>query len=570
MKIIECVQGDGLWHQVRAKHYCASDMPAIMGVSSYKTRSTFLREKATGITEEITPNKQALFDRGHAAEEVARGLAEDFLQEDLAPVVGSIEVAGLPLLASMDGLNFEGTIILECKLWSEKIAAMIEAGEVAASHYWQLEAQLLVSGAERVLFVGCDGEKINGQIWYESKPERRAALIAGIRQFDEDLRNYKPAEILPATVAERPAELPALDIQIVGNVVASNLAQWRDVVKERIAAINTNLTTDQEFSDAKAMVKFLDDGEKRIELVKSQVLAQAVDINAVLSAMDEIKETMRSKRLGLDKTVKAREESIKIEIMQAGKDQLAAHIAGLNKRLAKVQMPPIAADWPTATKGKRNLESMRGAVADLVAAKKIESNEIADRISINLDTLAKLSREDNADYSFLFHDFGYLVSKAPDDMELLARSRIANHKAEEAKRLEAERQKIRAEEEAKAAAKVKAEQDEADRQRKAGEEAAAKVMSDRATEAAMEEHRTLEKARALYTEPAAPAAPGASSPRLDETPRAAAPTHKGVTGTAKLRDEIDDLLIDFDAVELIAAIQSLRSIKARRDTRAAA
>lgn len=72
------------------------------------------------------------------------------------------------------------------------------------------------------------------------------------------------------------------------------------------------------------------------------------------------------------------------------------------------------------------------------------------------------------------------------------------------------------------------------------------------------------------TEPAAPAAPGASSPRLDETPKAAAPTHSGMTGSAKLRDEIDDLLIDFDAVELIAAIQALRSIKARRETRAAA
>ena len=41
------------------------------------------------------------------------------------------------------------------------------------------------------------------------------------------------------------------------------------------------------------------------------------------------------------------------------------------------------------------------------------------------------------------------------------------------------------------------------------------------------------------TEPAAPAAPGASSPRLDETPKAAA--HTGITGSARLLDRLDDL-----------------------------
>lgn len=72
------------------------------------------------------------------------------------------------------------------------------------------------------------------------------------------------------------------------------------------------------------------------------------------------------------------------------------------------------------------------------------------------------------------------------------------------------------------------------------------------------------------TEPAAPAAPGASSPRLDETPKAAAPTHKGITGTARLRDQIDDLLRDFTAKELDQVVVMLRGIKSARGIKFAA
>lgn len=52
------------------------------------------------------------------------------------------------------------------------------------------------------------------------------------------------------------------------------------------------------------------------------------------------------------------------------------------------------------------------------------------------------------------------------------------------------------------------------------------------------------------TEPAAPAAPGASSPRLDETPKAAAPTHSGMTGSARPLDRLDDLARQMTEQEL--------------------
>jgi hypothetical protein len=269
-------------------------------------------------------------------------------------------------------------------------------------------------------------------------------------------------------------------------------------------------------------VKFLDDGEKKIDLVKSTAQSKAADIDAVFRALDEIKATMRAKRLELDKLVKARKESIKIEIMQVGKDELAKHIASLNKRLAKVQMPLIPADFATAIKGKRNLAAMRGAVADLVAAKKIESNEIADLVQLNLTDFQL-----HSDYAFLFPDINALVLKKPDDFAAAIMLRINNHKESEAKRLDAEREKIRAEEEAKATAKAKAEQ-----------EAATKIVSDRAHDAIMEEHRTLAAARA--TQPAAQTAPVHIGVDMASGPSQTV-YHTG-NANAKLRGQIDTAL----------------------------
>ena len=93
-----------------------------------------------------------------------------------------------------------------------------------------------------------------------------------------------------------------------------------------------------------------------------------------------------------------------------------------------------------------------------------------------------------------------------------------------------------------ATAKAKAEQEEAERQRIAQErEANAKARE----EAMPKVTETIDHGDGIKTivvqgtEPAAQPAPAASSPRLDETPKAAA--HTGITGSARLLDRLDDL-----------------------------
>ena len=263
MKILKGItQGSPQWHAARASRFTASQAPAMMGASKYQTRAELLREKATGITPEVTPEQQRLFDRGHAAEAGARAIAEQALGEDLYPVT-AISDADDRLLASFDGITLGENIAFECKLWNESLAADVRSGEIGPHYYWQLEHQLLVSGAEFVLFVCSDGTPERFvSMEYCSDPERRAALIAGWDQFAADLAAYVP-EDRPATVTATPIEsLPAVVVQVQGALtVGGNLPAFGQALRAFIERIPARPATDQQFADADAACKALKKAE---------------------------------------------------------------------------------------------------------------------------------------------------------------------------------------------------------------------------------------------------------------------------------------------------------------------
>ncbi len=75
------------------------------------------------------------------------------------------------------------------------------------------------------------------------------------------------------------------------------------------------------------------------------------------------------------------------------------------------------------------------------------------------------------EFKFLFSDWAQIAFKANDDFESLVKSRISDHKAAEAKRLEQERERMEAEAKAKAEREA-AEKAEQNRERIRQEEAA--------------------------------------------------------------------------------------------------
>ena len=451
MQIHDLQQGSAAWHALRAQHFTASEAPAMMGASPYTTRSALLKQKATGIVDaEVSSTQAALFQAGHDAEAGYRPVAEELIGDDLYPITGTLEVDGLPLLASFDGLTMDRSTGFEHKLWSAKVADQLtSAGEPAPHHYWQLEQQLLVAGAERILFVTSNGtDERSARVFYVSKPERRAALLAGWKQFAADVAAYKPEPAAaPVAVAKPVASLPVVfDMRVEGRLVACNIDQYKPAALAYIEAINTSLTTDQDFADAEADAKFCRESASKLKLAIEQAIGQMGDINTAINAVREIAGAFDAKGLALEKLVKSEKDARREAIVTDAMAELRKHVEALNLRLGHAYMPTIPADFGGAVKGKRNLDSMRDAVATELARAKIEASATADRIQANREFL----RDADADWISLFPDFAQWGHKDPEAFQAVAALRIGNHKQAESKRLEAECERIRREEQERA------------------------------------------------------------------------------------------------------------------------
>lgn len=434
-------QGSPEWHAYRAKHLNASDAPAMLGVSQYKTRDELIAQFATGEAKEVSAHVQSLFDAGHDYEAAARVIAEKIIGEGLYPVVISFETDGLPLSASLDGITMDEETGWEHKSLNKNLRESLAAGKIPEQYHPQLEQQLLVTGATRILFMASNGtEDTMLHAWYESSPELRTKLLSGWAQFMQDVAAYKPPVAAPEVVADPIKQLPALVVQVSGKVEASNLVVYQESALAFINSINTDLKTDEDFANAKEMVKFCAEAEAKIEMTKAMILGQMGSVDEVMKAVDHLKDLVRQKRLTLDKLVTNKEAQIKAEIRDQGEREVQEHIAALNARIGKPYMPFIKADFLGVTKSKRTLASMTSAVNDEVARFKIEADTIANRIEKNLLTL----KESADGYQTLFAgDIKELVLKANDDLIAVIESRIAKNKAEQA--AAAERARVAAE-----------------------------------------------------------------------------------------------------------------------------
>jgi putative phage-type endonuclease len=448
-------QGSDLWLRLRSQYNTASEAPAALGFSKYQTRTSLIKQKSTGLADEIDGAKQALFDRGHAAEDAARAIAEEIIGEDLFPITATLTVDEVPLLASLDGATLDGKIIWEHKLFSSQLAADILVGILDPHYSTQIDQQLLVTGAEKCLFMTSDGtnEKMAHQ-WYYANQSKFDALIAGWHQFTADCMSYVPAQAVAEAVGRAPETLPALRIEVTGMVTASNLAEFKQTALAVFAGINRELTTDTEFANAEKTIKWCGDVEDRLAAAKQHALSQTESIDDLFRTIDDISAEARAVRLELDKLIKTRKEQVRGEIVAGGIAELQKHIAGLNIRLGnRPYMPIIAADFAGAIKGKRTVDSLRDAVSTTLANSKISASAIADKIQANLTTLRELAK----DYAFLFADTANLVLKDTDTVENIIKIRIMDHKEAEAKKETEQRERIRAEEVARLAREAIAE-----------------------------------------------------------------------------------------------------------------
>lgn len=470
-------QGSDIWAELRASHFCASEAAAMLGLSDKVSRNELLRMKATGDQKEFSDWVQKnVLDHGHEVEERARPHAQRFIGAELYPITASIEVGGLKLLASYDGLTEDLDKGFEHKQIQQALRAYVLENDDAPDTHWpQLEHQLLIMGDNpdnAILFTVSDGSAENAtRIWYRSKPERRAKIIAGWQQFAEDLANYQHVEVIPAAVAAAQPTLPAVSVQVTGQIaVRDNLTIFGDALKAYIERINKQPETDQDFADLDATVKKLKEVEECLSASEASAIAQTGDVDLLCRTINDLRELARANRLTVEKLVKAEKENRKNAIIEAGKKALAAHIQSLTDSLKRVQMPNVPADFNGCAKNLRTIDSLKNAVDTCLANAKIEANQIAEGIRFNLTTYDEIG----ADYPQLFPDLAQIVTKAKDDFTSTIKLRIAEHKeAERARAEKAEREAAAARE----AEQRRLAEAEAQRQQQAGE-VAAKVIED--------------------------------------------------------------------------------------------
>jgi putative phage-type endonuclease len=483
MKIVTNMQqGSADWLQFRATRFGSSEAAAMLGLSSYTTRSELLRIKHIGLDREFSDWFQRnVLDNGHAVEAATRPIIEAQIDDTLYPVVCQGEGR---LVASCDGMDLDGRLLWECKQWNEALAAEVAEGRVPDTHMPQCQHQLLVTGAERLRFTVSDGtgeRLVSAEVL--PSPEWFERLRNGWAQFAADLAAYTvPASAEPAPVGKAPDQLPALRIEVQGMVTASNLAEFKATAMAAIQSVNRNLKTDQDFADARKSIKWCEDIELRLKAAKEHALSQTADIDALFKAVDDISAEARRVRLGLDKVVTKRGVEVKEEAVTAARRALDDHIAGLNAELAPMRLQPVAADFAGAIKGLRSISSMQDALDTTLANGKIAADAQARLMRGNLAAFTAAAEGLGA----LFPDLRLLVHKAADDFAAVLNARIAKHQADEAekarKAAEAEARRVA---EAEERGRQRAAADLAEQQRQQAEaEAAAKRQADAALAAA--------------------------------------------------------------------------------------
>ena len=454
MQIINAIQGSPEWHAHRAQSLNASDAPAMMGCSPYKTRAQLVREMATGVTPEVDPATQRRFEDGHRFEALARPLAEQIIGEELFPVVGFVDgPGGRRLSASFDGLTMMEDVAYEHKTLNADLREVMQDGSDGSAlplHYRaQMEQQLAVSGAERVLFVASawrwdsDAEAYllteMRHCWYTGDPALRKQIVTGWEVLLQEVAEYKPEQEQPAMVLEQartPETLPALLIEVSGSVTRSNLEPFKAHALAVIAEIKTDLQDDQDFADAEATVKWLKaDVAEQLKAAKAHAQAQMTDVDALFRAIDDIVAAADGKRLQLEKLVKVRKDEIRAGLIGKAQQALDAHVAELNKRMPQPWLNRIMGAFIDVIRGKRSLTSMQDAIDGELARCRIEAGELAGRLQDNAKALID---DDGRDWMFLFADFATVGLKPAEDFAAIAAQRIAQHKAAEVERKRAE------------------------------------------------------------------------------------------------------------------------------------
>lgn len=174
----DLVQGSPQWLKWREGGVTASDVPAILGKSPYRTKRDVWFEKA-GFGELEDESKAQLFQMGHEMEAEIRGL---LLKQTGLEFIPTCFEKDIIFLASLDGFHYTGKR-LEAKLvGSAVLKEAANHGVIPEHHRIQIQAQLFASDGDSSIWAA-RAPKIAEGVFIEIG--RDEAMIEVIRQEGE-------------------------------------------------------------------------------------------------------------------------------------------------------------------------------------------------------------------------------------------------------------------------------------------------------------------------------------------------------------------------------------------------
>ena len=196
--IVQLVQGSAEWHAHRAKYRNASETPAVLGVSPWVTPYQLWQQRTRRATQDVN----FAMMRGTQLEPQARAAYEQLTGHVMQPLV----LVDGDYSASLDGMTLDASLIVEIKcpvkgkdsdLWKQ-----VCDGKMPEHYYWQVQHQLMVSGANVAHLYVFDGKE--GVLLEQvAKPADWLVLRDAWDRFVQQLGSNTPPALTERDVVER-------------------------------------------------------------------------------------------------------------------------------------------------------------------------------------------------------------------------------------------------------------------------------------------------------------------------------------------------------------------------------
>jgi putative phage-type endonuclease len=196
------VQGTQEWLEFRKDKIGASDAVTIMGVSPWSTPANLWEEKL-GLRN--SPAMNSGMKRGHDLEEEAR-----IQYQSMTGYLMTTDVKVHPkisyMIASLDGIDIDGKMIVEIKCPNKEDHALAKKGKIPDKYYPQVQHQMEVTGLDGMHYFSFDGSD-GVLVEVERDQAYIKEMIIKEREFYRCLKDFECPALTEKDFVERNDEI---------------------------------------------------------------------------------------------------------------------------------------------------------------------------------------------------------------------------------------------------------------------------------------------------------------------------------------------------------------------------